>query len=139
MEGRHSTRFCEESKLKLITRKAYGFRIQEACETASYHNLGARLDRKFTEEFFRRGFFLKAGEKTADVIAKRRGLPGFKRKPVAIQTCEHCRMDPAPLQAKNEQSEPRRGFWRCVGRYGPHDCWDAMLRASNHLRVCLCH
>jgi transposase len=40
------------NKLKLITRKAYGFRTQEAYETALYHNLGALPEKKFTHEFF---------------------------------------------------------------------------------------
>ena len=39
------------NKLKLITRKSYGFRTQKAYETALYHNLGALPERKFTHEF----------------------------------------------------------------------------------------
>lgn len=39
------------NKLKLITRKAYGFRTQEAYETALYHNLGGLPEPKFTHEF----------------------------------------------------------------------------------------
>ncbi len=39
------------NKLKLITRKSYGFRTQEAYEIALYHNLGALPERKFTHEF----------------------------------------------------------------------------------------
>jgi transposase len=39
------------NKLKLITRKSYGFRTQEAYETALYHNLGALPEPKFTHEF----------------------------------------------------------------------------------------
>ena len=39
------------NKLKLITRKSYGFRTQEAYETALYHNLGSLPVRKFTHEF----------------------------------------------------------------------------------------
>ena len=52
-EGRVSTGTVEgfNNKLKLITRKAYGFRTQEAYETALYHNLGALPEPKFTHEF----------------------------------------------------------------------------------------
>ena len=39
------------NKLKLITRKSYGFRTQEAYETALYHNLGALPEPNFTHEF----------------------------------------------------------------------------------------
>jgi transposase len=39
------------NKLKLITRKSYGFRTQEAYETALYHNLGALPEPTFTHEF----------------------------------------------------------------------------------------
>ena len=39
------------NKLKLITRKSYGFRTQEAYETALYHNLGALPEPEFTHEF----------------------------------------------------------------------------------------
>ena len=39
------------NKLKLITRKSYGFRTQEAYETALYHNLGALPEAEFTHEF----------------------------------------------------------------------------------------
>lgn len=39
------------NKLKLITRKSYGFRTQEAYETALYHNLGALPTPKLTHEF----------------------------------------------------------------------------------------
>ena len=39
------------NKLKLITRKSYGFRTQEAYETALYHNLGALPEPQFTHEF----------------------------------------------------------------------------------------
>ena len=39
------------NKLKLITRKSYGFRTQEAYETALYHNLGALPSAEFTHEF----------------------------------------------------------------------------------------
>ncbi len=39
------------NKLKLITRKSYSFRTQEAYEIAVYHNLGALPVRKFTLEF----------------------------------------------------------------------------------------
>ncbi len=40
------------NKLKLITRKSYGFRTQEAYETALYHNLGALPEPNFTHRFF---------------------------------------------------------------------------------------
>lgn len=40
------------NKLKLITRKSYGFRTQAAYETALYHNLGALPEPKFTHRFF---------------------------------------------------------------------------------------
>jgi transposase len=40
------------NKLKLITRKSYGFRTQEAYETALYHNLGALPQPQFTHRFF---------------------------------------------------------------------------------------
>ena len=40
------------NKLKLITRKSYGFRTQEAYETALYHNLGDLPEPDFTHEFF---------------------------------------------------------------------------------------
>jgi transposase len=40
------------NKLKLITRKSYGFRTQKAYETALYHNLGALPEPQFTHEFF---------------------------------------------------------------------------------------
>lgn len=39
------------NKLKLITRKSYGFRTQEAYEIALYHNLGALPEKKFTHTF----------------------------------------------------------------------------------------
>lgn len=39
------------NKLKLTTRKSYGFRTQEAYETALYHTLGALPEPKFTHEF----------------------------------------------------------------------------------------
>jgi transposase len=53
-EGKLSAGIVEgfNNKLKLITRKAYGFRTQEAYETALYHNLGALPEPKFTHEFF---------------------------------------------------------------------------------------
>jgi transposase len=52
-EGKLSAGAVEgfNNKLKLITRKAYGFRTQEAYETALYHNLGALPEHKFTHEF----------------------------------------------------------------------------------------
>jgi transposase len=40
------------NKLKLITRRSYGFRTQEAYETALYHNLGALPEPEFAHEFF---------------------------------------------------------------------------------------
>ncbi len=40
------------NKLKLITRKSYGFRTQEAYETAIYHNLGNLPEPEFTHRFF---------------------------------------------------------------------------------------
>ena len=40
------------NKLKLITRKSYGFRTQEAYETALYHNLAALPQPEFTHRFF---------------------------------------------------------------------------------------
>jgi transposase len=52
-DGRISAGIVEgfNNKLKLITRKSYGFRTQEAYEIALYHNLGALPVRKFTHEF----------------------------------------------------------------------------------------
>ncbi len=52
-EGRLSSGIVEglNNKLKLITRKSYGFRTQEAYETAQYHNLGALPEPEFTHEF----------------------------------------------------------------------------------------
>ena len=40
------------NKLKLITRKSYGFRTQEAYETALYHNLGSLPEPDFSHKFF---------------------------------------------------------------------------------------
>jgi transposase len=40
------------NKLKLITRKSYGFRTQNACETALYHNLASLPEPDFTHRFF---------------------------------------------------------------------------------------
>jgi len=40
------------NKAKLVTRKSYGFRTQEAYETALYHNLGALPEPEFTHKFF---------------------------------------------------------------------------------------
>jgi transposase len=40
------------NKPKLITRKSYGFRTQEAYEIALYHNLGALPQPEFTHRFF---------------------------------------------------------------------------------------
>ena len=39
------------NKLKLITRKSYGFRTQEAYETTLYHNLGDLPEPDFTHRF----------------------------------------------------------------------------------------
>ena len=39
------------NKLKLITRKSYGFRTQQAYEIAPYHNLGELPEREFTHTF----------------------------------------------------------------------------------------
>jgi transposase len=52
-EGKLSAGIVEgfNNKLKLITRKSYGFRTQEAYESALYHNLGALPEPKFTHEF----------------------------------------------------------------------------------------
>ena len=52
-DGRLSSGIVEgfNNKLKLITRKSYGFRTQEAYETALYHNLGALPRPEFTHEF----------------------------------------------------------------------------------------
>lgn len=53
-EGKLSSGIVEgfNNKLKLITRKSYGFRTQEAYETALYHNLGALPEPKLTHRFF---------------------------------------------------------------------------------------
>jgi transposase len=53
-EGKLSAGIVEgfNNKLKLITRKSYGFRTQEAYETALYHNLGALPELKLTHSFF---------------------------------------------------------------------------------------
>jgi transposase len=52
-EGKLSSGIVEgfNNKLKVITRKAYGFRTQEAYETALYHNLGALPEPEFTHRF----------------------------------------------------------------------------------------
>jgi transposase len=52
-EGKLSAGIVEgfNNKLKLITRKSYGFRTQKAYETALYHNLGALPEPKFTHNF----------------------------------------------------------------------------------------
>jgi transposase len=52
-EGKLSSGIVEgfNNKLKLITRKSYGFRTQQGYETALYHNLGALPEPKFTHEF----------------------------------------------------------------------------------------
>jgi transposase len=53
-EGKLSAGIVEgfNNKLKLITRKSYGFRTQEAYETALYHNLGTLPEPEFTHRFF---------------------------------------------------------------------------------------
>lgn len=53
-EGQLSSGVVEgfNNKLKLITRKSYGFRTQKAYETALYHNLGALPEPEFTHRFF---------------------------------------------------------------------------------------
>ncbi|MEZ6154109.1 MAG: ISL3 family transposase [Pirellulaceae bacterium] len=53
-EGQLSSGVVEgfNNKLKLITRKSYGFRTQEAYENALYHNLGALPEPTFTHRFF---------------------------------------------------------------------------------------
>ena len=53
-EGRLSSGVVEgfNNKLKLITRKSYGFRTQTAYETALYHNLGHLPFPEFTHRFF---------------------------------------------------------------------------------------
>jgi len=52
-EGKLSAGIVEgfNNKLKLITRKSYGFRTQEAYEIALYHNLGALPEPKSTHRF----------------------------------------------------------------------------------------
>lgn len=52
-EGKLSSGIVEglNNRLKLITRKSYGFRTQEAYETALYHNLGALPEPRLTHEF----------------------------------------------------------------------------------------
>ena len=39
------------NKLKLVTRKSYGFRTKKSYEIALYHNLVALPERKFTHRF----------------------------------------------------------------------------------------
>ncbi len=53
-EGKISAGIVEgfNNKLKLITRKSYGFRTQNAYEIALYHNLGALPQPDFTHEFY---------------------------------------------------------------------------------------
>jgi transposase len=52
-DGKLSSGIVEgfNNKLKLITRKSYGFRTQDAYETALYHTLGALPEPEFTHEF----------------------------------------------------------------------------------------
>jgi transposase len=52
-EGQLSSGIVEgfNNRLKLITRKSYGFRTHEAYEIALYHNLGALPEPEFTHEF----------------------------------------------------------------------------------------
>ena len=40
------------NKVKLTTRKSYGFRTYEAVETSLYHNLGALPEPEFTHKFW---------------------------------------------------------------------------------------
>ena len=53
-EGKLSAGIVEgfNNKLKLITRKSYGFRTQQGYEIALYHNLAALPEPKFTHEFY---------------------------------------------------------------------------------------
>ena len=53
-EGKISAGIVEgfNNKLKLTTRKSYGFRTQNAYEIALYHNLGALPEKTLTHEFF---------------------------------------------------------------------------------------
>lgn len=52
-EGNISAGIVEgfNNKLKLVTRKSYGFRTQKAYEIALYHNLGALPEETFAHEF----------------------------------------------------------------------------------------
>ena len=52
-EGKISAGIVEgfNNKLKLVTRKSYGFRTQKGYETALYHNLAALPEPKFNHEF----------------------------------------------------------------------------------------
>ncbi len=52
-EGQLSSGVVEgfNNKVKLVTRKAYGFRTQKAYETAIYHNLGKLPEPEFTHRF----------------------------------------------------------------------------------------
>ena len=52
-DGELSSGVVEElnNKVKLVTRKSYGFWTQEAYETALYHNLGKRPEPDFTHRF----------------------------------------------------------------------------------------
>jgi transposase len=52
-DGKLSSGIVEglNNKLKLTTRKSYGFRTQDAYETALYHTLGALPEPEFTHEF----------------------------------------------------------------------------------------
>jgi transposase len=53
-EGKLSSGVVEgfNNKLKLITRKSYGFRTQKGYETALYHTLGKLPEPNFTHKFF---------------------------------------------------------------------------------------
>ena len=53
-EGKLSSGVVEgfNNKLKLITRKSYGFRTQKGYETALYHTLGNLPEPNFTHKFF---------------------------------------------------------------------------------------
>lgn len=53
-EGKLSSGVVEgfNNKVKLVTRKSYGLRTQNAYETTLYHNLGALPEPEFTHKFF---------------------------------------------------------------------------------------
>jgi len=49
------------NKVKLVTRKSYGFKTQEAYEIALYHNLGDLPQLEFTHRFFSRSTKIRVG------------------------------------------------------------------------------